>query len=401
MSAPERADPAMNTPRRRQRRGLMLVLLAVLVGALALSWNAAGRRPLTGVAALTHQAQPRSTNTMTALGSFAEAAAAGRGQTVRIGLEISNVYNIALAQQTFMANGEFWLNWPQSIQDLMEEQKIEPSDLIQFPNNIVSFDFLIEPTTKTPQLFANGEREQGFRFSGHFFIENIDFHDFPFTTLTLPIRFEIAPPAFSLSRATPVALVANPNEKDLLGSLLEIPGFSISNSEIIPYTHNYQDDDSFQTEVHVDRYSGVMTTIHFRTHPVTAIGQWLLPLLIVMITVFVAPSLRGNQSDLRIAIPSAALLTLVVMQQSVETSIPQLNYLTFLDLVYLWCYTVTLGLFLLFTWSSNRCAQIDSDDPDHAIKLARTTALINRVDTRFQVVAVTGTVIVITALLKA
>jgi len=283
----------------------------------------------------------------------------------------------------------------------MEEQKIEPRDLIQFPNNIVSYDFLIEPTTKTPRRFANGEREQGFRFSGHFFIESIDFHDFPFTTLALPIRFEISPPAFSLSNATPVALFANPNAKDLLGSLIEMPGFSISKSEITPYTHNYQDDDSFQTGIQHDRYSGVLTTVDFRTQPITAIGQWLLPLLIVMITVFVAPSLRGNQSDLPIAIPSAALLTLVGMQQSVESSIPQLNHLTFLDLVYLWCYAVTLGLFLLFTWSSNRCARIDSDDPDHALKLAKATALINRVDTHFQLIAIIGTAILITALLKA
>ena len=216
----------------------------------------------------------------------------------------------------------------------------------------------------------------------------------------MPIRFEIAPPAFSLSKATPVALVANPNEKDLLGSLIEISGFEISTSEISPYTHNLQDDDSFQTDIHADRYSGVLATVHFRTHPITSIGQWLLPLLIVMITVFAAPSLRGNQSDLRIAIPSAALLTLVVMQQSFESSIPSLNYMTFLDLIYLWCYTVTLGLFLLFTWSSNLCAQIDSEDPDHAIKLARTTALINRVDTRFQLAAVVATGILVALLLR-
>lgn len=400
MSAPKTRNAASKPPWRRQRRGLLLVLLALLVGALSISWGLGGRRPLATVAALSRQAQPRSTNTMTSLGSFAEAQAAGQGRTVRLGMEISNLYNIVLAQQTFMANGEFWLNWPQSVQDLMDQQEIEPINLIQFPNNIVSYDFLVEANTKEPRIFANGEREQGFRFSGHFFIENIDFHDFPFSTLTLPIRFEIAPPAFSLSKATPVALVANPNEKDLLGSLIEISGFEISTSEISPYTHNLQDDDSFQTDIHADRYSGVLATVHFRTHPITSIGQWLLPLLIVMITVFAAPSLRGNQSDLRIAIPSAALLTLVVMQQSFESSIPSLNYMTFLDLIYLWCYTVTLGLFLLFTWSSNLCAQIDSEDPDHAIKLARTTALINKVDTRFQLAAVAATGILVALLLR-
>ena len=112
-----------------------------------------------------------------------------------------------------------------------------------------------------------------------------------------------------------------------------------------------------------------------------------------MLTVFVAPSVSGRLSEMRIAVPSAALLTLVVMQQSYEATIPPLSYLTFLDLIYLWCYAVTVGLFILFIWSSNQLATVNSEAPDAAERTAAITARIDRNDRRFQIGSLIATVI--------
>ncbi len=72
-----------------------------------------------------------------------------------------------------------------------------------------------------------------------------------------------------------------------------------------------------------------------------------------MIVVLLAPGLEGSLGDLRLAIPSTALLTLVFLQQSYRAELPSTPYPTFLDQLYAYSYLVALGLFLLFVWSSN------------------------------------------------
>ncbi|MBM5800439.1 MAG: hypothetical protein FJ077_06280 [Cyanobacteria bacterium K_DeepCast_35m_m2_023] len=320
-------------------------------------------------------------------------------QSIRIGIEISNIYNLSLNDQTFMANGYYWLQWPEQVQQWMEQAEIEPEDLIEFTNNIVSYDFLVQPTTKKPTQLANGAREQSFRFSGHFWIESLDFKEFPFQTLQIPIYFEIKPELFSLSGDKPVALVANQRQSDMLGSLIEIPGLILRGGLMEAFVHHYADDDSIASGEQALNQSQVKVSALFSTHLLTSIGEWLMPIAIVMLTVFVAPSISGRLSDMRIAVPSAALLTLVVMQQSYETAIPALSYLTFLDLVYLWCYAVTAGLFMLFVWSANRLAEAECSPECDAARLAAVTARINRVDRRFQMASLIGSVILMLAAL--
>ena len=254
-----------------------------------------------------------------------------------------------------------------------------------------NYEFLIEPTLKNPNILANGIHEQTFRFSGHFWTEALDFKKFPFQTMKVPIRFEIAQEDFALNGRMPTSLVADPNQPDLVGSLIEIPGLEFEGARLDPFLHQFADDSSFSTAKTTKTFSQVRILTVFKTHPITAIGQWLIPILIVMLTVYVAPTVSGRLSDVRIAIPSAALLTLVVMQQSYETTIPQLSYLTFLDLVYLWCYTVTVALFILFVWSANQFALINTDSPDHEQRLGAITARIKRIDRRFQSFSLLGT----------
>lgn len=344
----------------------------------------------------------KATNSFERVRSF-ERAASGAGisttrpQQIKIGIEIANIYNLSLANQTFMANGYYWLQWPETVQQWMDEREIEPQQLIDFPNNIVSYDFLVEPTQKNPTVLANGAREQMYRFSGHFWTEELDFSHFPFQKLSIPIRFEIAPEDFAVNGATPIILIADPKQNDLLGSLIEIPGLELQGGRLEPFLHHFADDRTFLTKVRTKAFSQVRSLAVFKTHPTTAIGQWLIPILIVMITVLVAPTLSGRLSDVRIAIPSAALLTLVVMQQSYESMIPQLSYLTFLDYIYIWCYGVTMALFILFVWSANQYTAASTSNSanlsEQEQQVATITARIRRIDRRFQFGSLAGTVL--------
>ena len=316
-------------------------------------------------------------------------------QTVEVGFQLENVYNLSLAQQTFMANGWLWLEWPASVQAVLVREGLAGSDLIDFANNINSFDLLMEPQRPTARLNKNGRYEQTFKFSGHFYTEDIDLHDYPFNALRLPMRLEVAPQEFRLEGPNPVILNVDAQQRGLLGSLMHIPGLELLGANLTTPIQRYRDDASFSSDSDDISFSQVLLSVYYRTHPFTSFAQWVLPLLLVMFTVFLAPSLSGQQRDLRIAIPSAALLTLVVMQQTYKVTIPATTYLTLLDVLYLWCFVATLALFVLFVWSANLCAAIDLADPDHKQQLAVVTARIKRVDRTFQASAMAGTLVIL------
>jgi hypothetical protein len=105
----------------------------------------------------------------------------------------------------------------------------------------------------------------------------------------------------------------------------------------------------------------------------------LLPLITVMVLALFAPDISASGWDVRLGIPPMAILTLMFLQQTYQTWMPELPYITFLDTVYNLCYLANLVLFRLFLWGTNEyCAASEEDKP-------AVVARINRVDLYFQV----------------
>jgi hypothetical protein len=102
-----------------------------------------------------------------------------------------------------------------------------------------------------------------------------------------------------------------------------------------------------------------------------------------MLVVFLAPNLEASLGDLRFAIPSTVLLTLVVMQQTYQAELKPLPYLTFLDRIYLCSYLITIALFGLFVWATNLYAQADrlGTSGEHSLAIRRR---VKRADSWFQ-----------------
>ncbi len=98
-----------------------------------------------------------------------------------------------------------------------------------------------------------------------------------------------------------------------------------------------------------------------------------------MSVVLLSPSVAGSMGDVRLAIPSTALLTLIFLQQAYHNDIPSLPYLTFLDQLFACSYLIAMDLFALFTWGTNVYSKAPEDTKDEAMEH------IDRVDLIFQV----------------
>ena len=324
-----------------------------------------------------------------------ELAAAPR---IRLGVHLENAYNLSIPDQTYMADGWYWLEWPEAVQQRIEAEKIDPDQLVEVVNNIVGYDFSVKADNSEPQLRPDGSRYQLFRFSGHFYIDDLNMRRSPFNQLSLPLLFETRPQSFAVDGEDPVLLVPAANREGLVGAYASIRGYQEVGVNIQPLIHTYPTDfDDRSTHA----FSMTELRVFYRIPRFTAFLQWLLPLLIVMAVVFLAPSLEGSLGELRLAIPSTALLTLVVMQQTYQAELPPLPYLTFLDIIYAYCYLIAIAQFVLFVWGINVLAAaeaaVSKETTDQAAPAAEMMLRrsIDLADRRFQQISLAGMVAVL------
>jgi len=314
-------------------------------------------------------------------------AALAAAKRIQLGVHLENAYNLSIPDQTFMADGWYWLEWPEAVQQQIEAETIDPDAMVELVNNIIGYDFSVEPDNPKPLKRPDGTYYQLFRFSGSFYIDDLNLRRSPFNQLSLPLLFETRPQSFAVDGATPVLLVPGPDRDGLVGAYASIKGYQEVGVNVQPLIHTYPTDFG-DSKTH--DFAMTELRLYYRIPWFTAFLQWVMPLLIVMAVVFMAPSLEGTLGELRLAIPSTALLTLVVMQQTYQAELPPLPYLTFLDIIYGYCYLVSIALFVLFVWGTNAHAKADAEVDSDPAAMAVRRQLIDRADQRFQVVSLVG-----------
>lgn len=268
---------------------------------------------------------------------------------VQVGLQLKNIYNLQLDSQTFSADGWYWLIWNDDVETILRGNKLTPDQMVEFANQVETWDSKIEPETADPHRIVDGSFYQLFRFSARFYIDIIDERHSPFETVVLPVVIETRPEQFAL-RHSAVRLRPDPQLGSLTGDYSELAGYSLERNWVVQGHNSYGLTGPHRDEV----YSQVAFRVAYGSEPWAAFMKWILPLIIVMSIVLLAPSLESSLGEIRLAIPSTALLTLVFLQQTYKAELPSTPYLTFLDELYAFSYLVAVGLFVLFLWGSNR-----------------------------------------------
>jgi hypothetical protein len=301
-------------------------------------------------------------------------------RTIDTGMHIENMYQLNLKDKTFWAEGWYWIKWRPEIQKIIESDQIQLDHILEFTNEIELTNMVVEPDNTEPVKLQDGRLYQLFRFSGHFFVNDLNLAGFPFYDIVLPITMETRPENLGCNQgsASCVSLLPEHNVSDtLIGKYADINGFEMVGSLIKPYLHNYNTNFGYGASA----YAAVDYGIVYKTNFLSAFWQYLLPLLVVVGVVIASPSLPGSIGDVRLAIPTTALLTLIFLQQSYRADMPPLSYPTFLDYLYIYAYIVSIAFFLLFCWGTNYYHKFQESG-----ELAAEQH-INKVDWKFQLVA--------------
>ena len=297
---------------------------------------------------------------------------------IYIGIHVDKVYSLSLDTKTFSADGFIWLEWPTSIQAHMVENQIEPIDLVRLVNRIETWDSTVEVTTDEPERLSAGRYYQRYFFSSRFLDDAMNFRRDPFASLDLPLVVEIAPSSMS-NKYESTLLLPHHQQNGFLGLGGNLSGYRLDGVSFEPFLHQYPSRfGSWYQPTMAQARLDIRYTADFRSSFIARV----LPLIVVLSVVLLSPSLAGSMGNVRLAIPSTALLTLVFLQQAYHEKLPALPYLTFLDKLFACSYIIALGLFALFTWGTNAYSNAPPGTKVQAMRR------IDRVDLIFQISAI-------------
>jgi hypothetical protein len=310
--------------------------------------------------------------------------------TIEVGLLVDNIYNFEPDKKTFDADGWVWLKWSAEIEREMKVQGVSPQQLFYFYNQVGDWDLSLTPGSENPVKLADGRHYQKFRFSGHFYANELDFRKYPFQTITLPMALELNPGKFVVQGERIKMAIDQKNSG--VGAYIDLGGYLTTGFTFTNYQHHYESslgDPNITNEA--SQVPQARMEISYEKALVATVLKLLLPLITVMALALFSPSISSSGWDVRVGIPPTALLTLIFLQQTYQTWLPELSYITFLDSVYNVCYYANLMLFGLFLWGTNEYSMASEEEKPAVVER------IDRIDRYFQVLLVAMLIIGISA----
>ena len=307
--------------------------------------------------------------------------------TIQVGTYIDNIYNLSGTSKGFDVDGWVWVKWSQKAQEYFEKKQLTPDKWLNFVNQVNDWDFKLDQLYVKPVKLKDGRYYQGYKFSGHFYVNEINFRKFPFQTIKLPVIFELADFAEINTKVDPHKL-DNINELQLLpdesssnvGSFISIAGYKTTEFKIISDVHKYGTNFGLgESDLKNIKTNQIIFETSYKPSVNAALLTLFLPLLIVMTLVLFSPMLSAALWEVRLGIPPMAFLTLIFLQQIHKDKLPDLPYITYMDIIYNICYFIILILFVLFLWGSNRLDHANSEDKVAVINH------INEIDDKVQI----------------
>ncbi|HEY7036418.1 MAG TPA: hypothetical protein VH482_34130 [Thermomicrobiales bacterium] len=313
MSAPRSRFP---TPAAQVVVACVLLAVGLLIGPVR-----RGTAPPAAAHVATPAASPVATN-----GSVPGGEATGPLR-VTVGLYVVEVHGLDQQQSTYEADFYLWMRW---------RGERDPTPTIELLNSVERWGLTMRQLNPEPIVLPSGERMQQFHVQGQFF-EPLSLEDYPLDKHALTIKIEDS--TYSSDQQVYVPDVEQSN----INPQLQLPGWQITGWSLAE--HRYQYATNFgDTSAGAPEYSRAEFTLRIERPPSFFRWKLLLPLLIVLLLGCSVLVVHPTYTEVRLAGPATALLTLVFLQQTYTSTLPEIGGLVLLDKIYALAYLVVVGL---------------------------------------------------------
>lgn len=292
------------------------------------------------------------------------------------GVYVMNNFGLNLSIPAYSSSGQIWLIWEEPLQRYMDARKMEINDLVSAVNLLDQHpQESLKKLTDEPIRLGPTRYMQRFSYQGQFKIDRTDMKRYPFNSLSLPLIIEAVDPFGNLNYSN-LRIIADTGGSGL-GQFKAITGWINEGWSVAEFKHVYTSGLGDQNRAS-STYSQIAFESIYRTSTWASLWNMFQPLAVVMTMVILIPKLEPQVWEVRIGTPVTILLTLIFLQQGYKNTLPPLPYLTFIDKVYAYSFTVTLLTFGLSIWMLRRTNQAHLiHDPKHRAMALRQLDLVD------------------------
>ena len=269
-----------------------------------------------------------------------EAASPGPDEVVT-GVYINDIHELDFRTHSYAVDFYVWFRW--------RNKDINPAKTMEFMNRAAPDDHVREQLYEEPKVLPDGSfyaivRNQG-RFATKLKLEN-----YPFDRQELVILFEDTE-----NGAADQVYRADEKPVALSGDIV-LPGFGLEAARMAIDAHQYPTNFGDATVGEAEAYSRAAVSVAI-SRPMLALSiKTFLPILLIMACAGLVLFIRPAFIDARVGLGITALLTLVALQLAGGSSLPEVDYLTMVDKVYLASY----GFIMLVLFRVVRASWRDS-----------------------------------------
>ncbi len=249
---------------------------------------------------------------------------------VVVGAFIKDIQNIDLESESFTLDFYLWFRWKNP--DINPAATVETMTSNGFQNTTTSSTGGVvgKPLYDAPVDLPDGNKYQLLRFQG-VFSRKLLLQEYPFDTQTLRV-------ALKDERSDVRKLEYVPDKKPISinkALLMSIPGFSLGTPTLFILDHAYETDFGDTSAPADIPYSCIVIEIPAKRNVLPYLVKIILPIFIVILITSLIYVLPARLEEARTGIGVTAMLTMVALQWTADASLPSVEYLTMLDLLYL------------------------------------------------------------------
>ena len=220
-----------------------------------------------------------------------------------------------------------------------------------------------------PKQLPDGSNHQQLRVSGRFY-EPYDLLRYPLDRQRIALYLED-----STRTIDEVVYVADRTSNGLYANIV-VPGWNLAGPASQSLIHEYLSDFG---DTSLGAAGSKLSSLVYSLTIVRNLSffSWklLFPLVVVLLTNWLALLLRPTWTELRTGMLATALLTDLFLQLSYSANLPELSYLVLMDKIYVVAYAMIIATLIQIIWSNHRVKQDAAAGVARVRRLDRVSAL--------------------------
>jgi hypothetical protein len=262
-------------------------------------------------------------------------------EEVRVGALINDIQQLDLQTHSYAVDIYIWFKW--------DDPDIDPSRTFEFLNPFELWGHIRKYAGVKPEVLPTGEQYSVVHVQGKFNAK-LPLERYPFDTQNLVVALED-------KSKDETGLVYVPDDDPIaLSKDITIPGWDIGEPTLDVISNKYPTNFG-DPRTDNSTYSRVIVDLPVTRPAATYSLKLLLPMLLVALTAALALSVHPKYVEGRIGIGITALLTLVALQLTSDSGLPDVNYLILLDKLYILSYffvVLTMAVIVRNSWVDAR-----------------------------------------------